>query len=149
MHLEWKRSVDLQLCVFANNEIKAFISGIVDFKIERTDGNFTCLTGHTVTQISKGCHIRAIPMNPNDRAIVRSVCKRKEISEKERIIDLELLIGNDYYWYFLNPTEPIELQKSGCRLLSTKIGWVTSGFIKSNSDNLPTVNLFCKSVPLS
>ncbi len=45
-------------------------------------------------------------------------------------MELEIIIGNDYLWYFQNPSVPVNLELSGCKLLDTKLGWVTSGFIK-------------------
>ncbi len=45
-------------------------------------------------------------------------------------MELDVVIGNDYCWYFQNPSVPVNLELSGCKLLNTKLGWVTSGFIK-------------------
>ncbi|MCP3661553.1 MAG: DUF1759 domain-containing protein, partial [Gammaproteobacteria bacterium] len=147
-NLDWKAKVDLKVCTFANNKVTALVSGVVDFEIQCIDGKFVRLTGHTITQISKKCQLKAIPLSQTDRNLVQTLCKREEVSEKPRAVELEVLIGNDYCWYFQIPSEPVSLELSGCKLLNTKLGWVTSGYIKDYSNSKHSLSLFSRNVEI-
>ncbi len=84
-NLNWKTEVNHRVCMFAINDVTALVSGVVDFEIQRTDGKFVRLMGHTITQISKKCELKAIPLSINDRNLVQALCKREELSEKNEI----------------------------------------------------------------
>ncbi len=145
-NLDWKAEVNLRVCTFANNEVTALVSGVVDFEIQCTDGKFVRLTGHIITQISRKCKLKAIPLSETDKILVQTLCKREEVSEKGRAVELEVLIGNDYCWYFQIPSAPLSLELSGCKLLNTKLGWVTSGIISGKQDSTDNLILFSQNV---
>ena len=58
--------------------------------------------------------------------------------ENESNVEVDVLIGADYYWHFL--TGAIKRGESGPTALQTKVGWVLSGPV--NNFSLPLVSRF-------
>lgn len=60
--------------------------------------------------------------------------------EKEERSDINLLIGNDYYWDFILP-EKVQLS-CGLYMINSKFGWILTGKYESSISNPRTETLF-------
>ena len=62
--------------------------------------------------------------------------------QHDRNLNVDILIGMDYYWEFVSPTNFIK--KQGLLAMSTVVGWFLSGSFSVNAINFPrTAQLLC------
>lgn len=62
--------------------------------------------------------------------------------QHDRNLNVDILIGMDYYWEFVSPNNFIK--KRGLLAMSTVLGWILSGSFSVNAINSPmTAQLLC------
>ena len=140
LNLTKRGKTNLQVGTFGTNNLLPLQSYLVDFEIFTVDGKIVRLTANTNKHLAT-CQIKAIKLIDTDRFSINSLqVNQQQFSPKPRKIEMDIIIGNDYAWFFQIPSVPIEL-RSGCKLLNTRLGWMTAGILTNSVPDQSTAQL--------
>jgi hypothetical protein len=101
--------------------------GIVDLKLK--DGSFKSIQVATSSNLLKDFQVGSIPLSKEDREKIRNLKLADQISEKSKKIQIDLQIGNDYFFELLLSGQ-VKLS-SGVTLQETRLGYVIGGVVKT------------------
>ena len=126
LQLPVERKESLSVSTFAANHSKELDTYIVKFDVILKDGSSVKLEANVLKQLTRPIHRR--PLQSSDIQFLKALspeCLADSIPETSETANIDILIGADYFWQFINGHKIV--LPSGMFLIPSKLGYLLTG----------------------
>ena len=129
LKLKPQRVEAITFSVFGVDKVEKMDSSVVSLSIVLKDDSTKEISVNTIRNITKP--FVKVPLNQEDFPVLKNLKLAEPLNSVPESCEIDLLIGSDFYVDFMEH-ESIKLAEH-LFLLNTKLGWIVTGTLKSNT----------------